>query len=75
MGLGVHLPHLNILLPIGLSFHTLQSMSYTIEVPAPNARNGIWAYAPTCCSIRRWPAVERPQNLLTQLHTPVEQPA
>src|SRR5688572_21805503 len=27
-----HIPLLNILLPIGLSFHTFQAMSYTIEV-------------------------------------------
>ena len=26
------IPHLNIILPIGLSFHTFQAMSYTIEV-------------------------------------------
>ena len=31
---GYHnpIPHLSILLPIGLSFHTFQAMSYTIEV-------------------------------------------
>ena len=27
-----HIPYLDIILPIGLSFHTFQAMSYTIEV-------------------------------------------
>lgn len=31
-GLPVQLPLLQIVLPIGLSFHTFQAMSYTIEV-------------------------------------------
>ena len=32
LGLGWVIPHLDIILPIGLSFHTFQAMSYTIEV-------------------------------------------
>ncbi|HTG54292.1 MAG TPA: MBOAT family protein, partial [Gemmatimonadaceae bacterium] len=32
LGLAWAIPHLDIILPIGLSFHTFQSMSYTIEV-------------------------------------------
>ena len=32
LGYQNHIPHLGILLPIGLSFHTFQAMSYTIEV-------------------------------------------
>jgi alginate O-acetyltransferase complex protein AlgI len=31
-GLGVHLPHLTIILPIGISFFTFESMSYTFDV-------------------------------------------
>ena len=31
-GIGFHAPELGILLPIGLSFHTFQSLAYTIEV-------------------------------------------
>jgi alginate O-acetyltransferase complex protein AlgI len=29
---GVDLPHLNVILPIGISFYTFQTMSYTIDV-------------------------------------------
>jgi alginate O-acetyltransferase complex protein AlgI len=32
LGLGAHLPSLHILLPIGISFYTFNSMSYTIDV-------------------------------------------
>jgi alginate O-acetyltransferase complex protein AlgI len=32
MGLGVHLPRLGLILPIGISFYTFGSMSYTIDV-------------------------------------------
>ena len=32
LGLGVSLPSLNVLLPVGISFYTFQTMSYTIDV-------------------------------------------
>src|SRR5580704_5871940 len=32
LGLGVHLPRLGLILPIGISFYTFGSMSYTIDV-------------------------------------------
>ena len=32
VGFANHVPSMNMLLPIGLSFHTFQAMSYTIEV-------------------------------------------
>ena len=32
VGLGAHLPSLHILLPIGISFYTFNSMSYTIDI-------------------------------------------
>jgi alginate O-acetyltransferase complex protein AlgI len=32
LGFGAHLPTLNVLLPIGISFYTFNSMSYTIDV-------------------------------------------
>jgi alginate O-acetyltransferase complex protein AlgI len=32
MGLNIHVPKVDVVLPIGLSFHTFQSMAYTIEV-------------------------------------------
>jgi alginate O-acetyltransferase complex protein AlgI len=31
-GAGIHVPHLNIVLPVGISFFTFHSMSYTIDV-------------------------------------------
>jgi D-alanyl-lipoteichoic acid acyltransferase DltB (MBOAT superfamily) len=32
MGFAVHMPTLNIVLPVGISFYTFQSLSYTIDV-------------------------------------------
>ncbi|MCB4755572.1 MAG: MBOAT family protein [Elusimicrobia bacterium] len=62
---------LGIILPIGLSFHTFQSMSYTIEVYRGRykaERNlGIFAlYVMFYPQLVAGP-IERPQNLLTQL--------
>ena len=51
------LPMLNIILPIGLSFHTFQAMSYTIEVYqwAPEGRAAQSESSPCMsCSIRSW---------------------
>jgi alginate O-acetyltransferase complex protein AlgI len=64
-------PHLDILLPIGLSFHTFQAMSYTIEVYRGNfkaERNyGIYAlYVMFYPQLVAGP-IERPQNVLPQL--------
>ena len=66
------LPALNIILPIGLSFHTFQAMSYTIEVyrGRHNAeRNpGIFAlYVMFFPQLVAGP-IERPQNLLHQFY-------
>lgn len=66
------IPHLNILLPVGLSFHTFQAMSYTIEVyrghQKPERHFGIYALY-----VMFWPQlvagpIERPQNILHQFH-------
>lgn len=64
------LPQLSILLPIGLSFHTFQAMSYTIEVyrgHQPAERHfGIYAlYVMFYPQLVAGP-IERPQNLLHQ---------
>jgi D-alanyl-lipoteichoic acid acyltransferase DltB (MBOAT superfamily) len=64
------LPHLNILLPIGLSFHTFQAMSYTIEVYRGNQKSerhfGIYSlYVMFYPQLVAGP-IERPQNLLRQ---------
>jgi D-alanyl-lipoteichoic acid acyltransferase DltB (MBOAT superfamily) len=62
---------LTIILPIGLSFHTFQSMSYVIEVYRGNQRAerhfGIYAlYVMFYPQLVAGP-IERPQNLLPQL--------
>jgi alginate O-acetyltransferase complex protein AlgI len=65
-------PYLTILLPIGLSFHTFQAMSYTIEVyrnNQPAERNfGIYAlYVMFYPQLVAGP-IERPQRLLPQFY-------
>jgi alginate O-acetyltransferase complex protein AlgI len=64
------LPLLNIILPIGLSFHTFQAMSYTIEVYRGNQKAerhfGIYSlYVMFYPQLVAGP-IERPQNLLHQ---------
>ena len=72
-GLSAHaLPLLNIILPIGLSFHTFQAMSYTIEVYRGNfpaeRHFGIYAlYVMFYPQLVAGP-IERPQNVLHQFH-------
>ncbi|MBI5836902.1 MAG: MBOAT family protein [Candidatus Eisenbacteria bacterium] len=66
------IPYLNILLPLGLSFHTFQAMSYTIDVyrgKYPAERHlGIYAlYVMFYPQLVAGP-IERPGNLLPQLH-------
>lgn len=62
----------NIILPIGLSFHTFQAMSYTIEVYRGNQKAerkfGIYAlYVMFYPQLVAGP-IERPQNVLHQFH-------
>jgi alginate O-acetyltransferase complex protein AlgI len=66
------IPYLSILLPIGLSFHTFQAMSYTIEVyrgnQAAEKKFGIYAlYVMFYPQLVAGP-IERPQNLLHQFY-------
>jgi alginate O-acetyltransferase complex protein AlgI len=71
---GYHnpVPYLKILLPIGLSFHTFQAMSYTIEIYRGNQKAekhfGIYAlYVMYYPQLVAGP-IERPQNVLHQYH-------
>jgi alginate O-acetyltransferase complex protein AlgI len=75
-GISLHLshhiypPYLNILLPMGLSFHTFQAMSYTIEVYRGNHKAekhlGIYSlYVMFYPQLVAGP-IERPQNILYQ---------
>lgn len=66
------IPYLSILLPIGLSFHTFQAMSYTIEVyrgnQKPERNFGIYAlYVMFYPQLVAGP-IERPQNILHQFY-------
>jgi len=66
------IPHLSILLPIGLSFHTFQAMSYTIEVyyqkQKAERKFGIFAlYVMYYPQLVAGP-IERPQHLLHQFY-------
>lgn len=72
IGYQNHVPYLNILLPIGLSFHTFQAMSYTIEVYRGNQKAerhfGIYSlYVMFYPQLVAGP-IERPQNILHQFH-------
>jgi D-alanyl-lipoteichoic acid acyltransferase DltB (MBOAT superfamily) len=74
-GLGFHgppMPYLNILLPIGLSFHTFQALSYIIEINRGNVSAerhfGIYSlYVMFFPQLVAGP-IERPQNMLHQFH-------
>ena len=89
LGTGLSVPHLegflpanvaaylseagHIMLPIGLSFHTFQAMSYTIEVYRKNQKAerhfGIYAlYVMFYPQLVAGP-IERPQNVLPQFHS------
>jgi len=70
--LNLSIPHLNIILPIGLSFHTFQAMSYTIEVyrrkQVSEKRFGIYAlYVMFYPQLVAGP-IERPQHILHQFY-------
>jgi len=69
-GFTNHIPFLKMALPIGLSFHTFQAMSYTIEVYRGNQKAerhfGIYAlYVMFYPQLVAGP-IERPQNMLHQ---------
>jgi alginate O-acetyltransferase complex protein AlgI len=71
LGITNHFVDLNIILPIGLSFHTFQAMSYTIEVYRGNYKAerhpGIYAtYVMFYPQLVAGP-IEKPQHLLPQL--------
>lgn len=65
-------PDLGIALPIGLSFHTFQAMSYTIEVYRGNqkAEHNFFTYALYVMFFPQLVAgpIERPQNMLHQFY-------
>lgn len=70
LGWNLPRPVLNIILPIGLSFHTFQSLSYVVEVYRGNqkAERNFIVYATYVMFFPQLVAgpIERPQNLLHQ---------
>jgi len=75
LGIPLHPILLHLALPIGLSFHTFQSMSYTIEVYRGNqkAERNLLVYSVYVLFFPQMVAgpIERPYNLLPQLRRPV----
>lgn len=69
-GVQLTVPHLELILPIGLSFHTFQSLSYVIEVYRRNqkAERNFLTYSTYVMFFPQLVAgpIERPQNLLHQ---------
>ncbi|MDF1645554.1 MAG: MBOAT family protein [Legionellaceae bacterium] len=73
---GHHFSLLNLMLPIGLSFHVFQSLAYSIEVyrynVSPEKHMGIFAlYVMFFPQLVAGP-IERPQNLLSQFRAKKE---
>src|SRR6266550_1833630 len=72
MGLPYAVPALSIILPIGLSFHTFQAMSYTFEVyyGRQKAERHLGIYALYVMFFPQLVAgpIERPQNLIHQFY-------
>ncbi len=72
LGFDINIRYLEIVLPIGLSFHTFQAMSYTIEIYRGNFKPvrdfGIYAlYVMFYPQLVAGP-IERPQNLIHQFY-------
>lgn len=75
MGMEYLVPHLDVLLPVGISFYTFQTMSYSLEVfwgrMKPEKHFGVYmlyvSYFPQLVA----GPIERPQNLLHQLNRKV----
>lgn len=72
IGWNYPIENLEIILPIGLSFHTFQSLSYTIEVYRGNQK-AERHYGYLALYVLYYPQlvagpIERPQNILHQLH-------
>jgi alginate O-acetyltransferase complex protein AlgI len=74
LGLGSYLPELHILLPIGISFYTFQSLAYTIDVyrrdfPAWRSFAEFATYISFFPQLVAGP-IERPRNLLRAIAAP-----
>lgn len=73
LGSSKEIPFLSIILPIGLSFHTFQAMSYTIEVYW-GKQKAEYHFPTYALYVMYYPQlvagpIERPQNIIPQLKT------
>lgn len=72
-GLGIHVPHFALLLPVGISFYTFQSIGYTIDVyrGTIKAERSFWIYALFVSFFPQLVAgpIERAKNLLPQFRS------
>ncbi len=70
-GWGLHFPELNVLLPVGISFYTFQTLSYTIDIfrNKMEPETNIFKFALYVSFFPQLVAgpIERPANLLPQL--------
>lgn len=71
INVGIDIPHADLLLPVGISFYTFQTLSYTIEVYRGN-QNAIRHLGQFALYVSFFPQlvagpIERPQRLLPQL--------
>ena len=74
IGLPVTLPTLHIALPVGISFYTFQTMSYTVDVYRGRieATNNFWGFALFVCFFPQLVAgpVERADRMMPQITNP-----
>lgn len=74
MGVSIHLTTLNIVLPVGISFYTFQSMSYTIDIYR-NELKPTKSYLDFALSVAFFPhmvagPIQRAQSLIDQVSHP-----
>jgi D-alanyl-lipoteichoic acid acyltransferase DltB (MBOAT superfamily) len=74
--LGSHFPLLNIILPVGISFYTFQTLAYTIDVYRKNtpAEKDFWTFSLYVAYFPQLVAgpIERARNLIPQLSKKLE---
>jgi D-alanyl-lipoteichoic acid acyltransferase DltB (MBOAT superfamily) len=74
VGLAPSIPLLGLIVPLGLSFHVFQAMSYSLEVyrgeQTPERNFGRYALYMMFFPSKAMGPIERPQQLLPQCHLP-----
>ena len=74
--LGSHLPGLDIILPVGISFYTFQTLAYTIDVYRRNtkAEKDFWTFSLYVAYFPQLVAgpIERARNLIPQLRQKID---